>query len=136
MKALNYFKKYRWILVLILMVIPQVQVFATHVGGQQHQGGQQDVDLSSYGKLENPINANSIDELVAKIIKILNLIAVPIVALFLIYSGFLFVKAQGNPADLKKAKDTLLWTVVGAAILLGSYVLAEAISGTIGELQK
>ena len=53
------------------------------------------------------------------------------VALAIIYSGFLFVAARGNSEKLTKAKDTLLYTIIGAAILLGAWAIATMISSTV-----
>jgi len=53
------------------------------------------------------------------------------VALAVIYSGFLFVFARGNSEKLGKAKDALLYTLIGAAILLGSWAIAEMIQATV-----
>ncbi|MFA5933927.1 MAG: hypothetical protein WC795_01735 [Candidatus Paceibacterota bacterium] len=86
--------------------------------------------------IENPIAAPSLSEFVKSVLDVVLTIGIPVVALFIIYSGFLFVKARGNEKELTTAKDTLMWTLVGAAILLGSWVLASAIGGTITELQK
>jgi hypothetical protein len=51
--------------------------------------------------------------------------------LAIIYSGFLFVFARGNSEKLGKAKDALLYTLIGAAILLGSWAIAEMIQATV-----
>lgn len=64
------------------------------------------------------------------------MIGVPIVVLAIIYCGFLFVKAMGNPEEISKAKNALLYTVIGAALLLGCFVLANAIAGTVAEISK
>lgn len=85
-------------------------------------------------KLTNPISANSFQDLIQKILKIVVDIGVPVATLFIIYSGFLFIKAQGNPEKLKEAKETFFWTIVGTAVLLGAWVLAQAIAGTIKSL--
>ena len=58
-------------------------------------------------------------------------IGIPVVSLAIIYSGFLFVFARGNSEKLNKAKDTLLYTLIGAAILLGSWAIAQLIQNTI-----
>jgi len=87
------------------------------------------------GKLQNPLNYGSIPDLIRAILDIVVQIGVPIVALFIVYAGFLFVKARGNPEELKVAKTALGWTLVGAAVLLGASVLAEVIGGTITELR-
>jgi len=58
-------------------------------------------------------------------------IGIPIVALAIVYCGFLFVFARGNSEKLTKARDALLYTVIGAAILLGAWAIAKMISATV-----
>ena len=58
-------------------------------------------------------------------------VGIPLVALAIIYCGFLFVQAQGNSEKIEQAKDALLYTIIGAAILLGSWAIAGIISNTI-----
>ena len=84
--------------------------------------------------LENPLKVSTLAAFVQKVLEIVTTIGVPIVAIFIIYSGFLFVKARGNPEELETAKKTFLWTVVGAAILLASWILAKAICVTVVQL--
>ncbi|MBI2109339.1 MAG: hypothetical protein HYT93_04190 [Parcubacteria group bacterium] len=88
------------------------------------------------GQLENPIKFKTLGQLVTAIIDIIIQIAVPIAALFLIYSGYLFVSARGSDDDLKKAKSIFLWTLVGIAVLLGAKVLASIIQGTIDQIKR
>ncbi|MEK7088603.1 MAG: hypothetical protein AAB913_00550 [Patescibacteria group bacterium] len=61
-------------------------------------------------------------------------IGMPVITLAVIYSGFLFVSAQGKPESIKKAKDALLYTLIGAAILLGSWAIAQLIADTVKAL--
>ena len=93
-------------------------------------GGPGDLDLSV--NLGNPLTGiNSIPEFIKALLDIAVSIGTWIAVLFIIYSGFLFIKARGNPTELETAKKTFLWTMVGTAILLGAYVIASAIQGTI-----
>jgi hypothetical protein len=85
-------------------------------------------------ELLNPIGVNSFQELIEKVLRVVLDIGVPVATLFIIYSGFLFVKAGGSPEKLKTAKETFFWTIIGTAVLLGAWVLAKAIRGTIGSL--
>jgi hypothetical protein len=71
---------------------------------------------------------------VVEVLKIVIKIGVPVVAIMLIWSGYLFVSAQGDPTQLKKAKDSFVWGVVGAAILLCAVLIATIIKNTIGNL--
>ena len=71
--------------------------------------------------------------------RILNDIVLPlgasVAAIAIIYSGFLYVKAQGNKEELQKAHEAIKWTVVGTAVILGAWVLAKLIDKTIKALQ-
>ena len=40
-----------------------------------------------------------------------------------------------NTLTIKKAHDALLYAVIGAAILLGAWIISEAIQGTINSLR-
>jgi hypothetical protein len=62
-------------------------------------------------------------------------IGLPIVVLAIVYAGFLFVSARGNTEKLSKAKETLLYTLIGAAILLGSWTIAQIIKSTVDALK-
>ena len=86
--------------------------------------------------LDNPFKGgNSLFELLKSI---MNDIVLPIggvlAVLAFIYSGFLYVTAQGNEEQLKTAHKALLYTSIGTAILLGSWVLVNVICETIGQL--
>lgn len=85
-------------------------------------------------KLENPISSNTINEFIVKILEGILKIGLPIIALAVIYCGFLFVAARGNPEKISKAKDALLYTLIGAGVLLGSWAIAELISDTVSAL--
>ncbi|MDD2934921.1 MAG: hypothetical protein PHX25_00405 [Candidatus Pacebacteria bacterium] len=89
--------------------------------------------LSTTG-IDNPLNASSIQGLIDLIIKAMIEIGTPIAILFLIYSGFLYVKAMGKPAEITKATQAFTWTLVGIAVLLGASILAKVIAGTINQL--
>lgn len=86
------------------------------------------------GELCNPLSSG-IDTLPKFVTAVLENIVLPIgaivVVFFIIYSGFLFVTAQGSEDKLKDAKKTFLYTVIGAAVLLGSVAIAAAIQGTL-----
>lgn len=78
----------------------------------------------------NPIEANEISELITLLLRSVSRVGAAVVVMAVIYSGFLFVKAQGDPGELEKAKKTLLWSVIGGVILLGAEALAAVISQT------
>ena len=65
--------------------------------------------------------------MVLAIAGIVTSVALPFIAIFIIYAGFLFVTAQGNEKKLETAKKTLLWAVVGGVVVIGAYAIAHAI---------
>lgn len=83
------------------------------------------------GKICPPINETTLNGFIKTFLEGILKIGIPIVALAVIYSGFLFVAARGNSEKLTKAKDALLYTLIGAAILLGSWAIAQLVSDTI-----
>jgi ABC-type cobalt transport system substrate-binding protein len=97
----------------------------------QQSGGSFGEPLDKSGKIVNPIKAETINDLIKTLLEGLIRIGMPIIALAIIYSGFLFVFARGNSEKLTKAKDALLYTLIGAAILLGSWGIAQLISDTV-----
>lgn len=57
-----------------------------------------------------------------------------IVILMLVFVGYKFVVAQGKEAEIRDARQMLLWTIVGALILLGAQVIASGIQATVSAL--
>lgn len=88
-------------------------------------------------KIENPFKQDSIRGLIETIVKeILVPVGAVIAVIMVMYAGFLYVTARGNPAQIQQAHQALLWAVIGAAILLGAWVISEAISGTIKQFES
>lgn len=83
---------------------------------------------------QNPSKFGSVPEVLLAFFKILVQLGAVAVTLSIIYAGFLFVMARGNPEQLKTAKTTLFWTIIGAMILLGAQVIANVIENTVKKL--
>lgn len=88
------------------------------------------------GKLCNPVQFPGIMEFVQGILKVIVLIGIPVISFFIVYSGFLFVKARGGESDLKAAKENLLYVLIGAVLILGAWVIATLIGQTVGDLLR
>lgn len=82
----------------------------------------------------NPIQANSIQDLLDTILRGMIQVGLPVIALAIVYAGFLFVFARGNSEKLTKAKNALIYTLIGAAVLMGSIAIAEMIKVTVSGL--
>lgn len=88
------------------------------------------------GELQNPLNSNfsSIPQFIAGALKVLVVVALPIITLFIVISGFMFVMARGNASTLEKAKKNFVYVIIGALLILGAWVIATLISGTVSQL--
>jgi hypothetical protein len=84
--------------------------------------------------LQNPLQFPDITSFVSGALKAMVMIALPIIALFVVYSGFLFVSARGNEEGITKAKNNFLYVVIGAILILGAWVIATLIGGTVTQL--
>lgn len=93
--------------------------------------------LTAHAMYENPtagpggINVASIPCFLVALVNLTVLVGTPIIVVFIIYSGFLFVSAGDNESAVGKAKTTFMWTVIGALVLLGAKAIALAIQGTV-----
>ncbi len=85
--------------------------------------------------LVNPLKVKSIQELVTTILGVVVQISAPIVALYIMYAGFLYVAARGNDAKLQKAHQALTYSLIGAALVLGAFVVVTVLQGTINSLK-
>ncbi|MBC7766580.1 hypothetical protein H7Y21_01115 [Arenimonas sp.] len=70
------------------------------------------------------------------VLDVVQTIMIMLTTLYLIFAGFMFVTAKGDPGKLKKARDALLWGLVGAALILCAEVLAYGIGDTVKEVFK
>ncbi|MAJ97384.1 MAG: hypothetical protein CMI56_02095 [Parcubacteria group bacterium] len=84
----------------------------------------------------NPLRSelSSISKFTEAFVQVVVYLLFPLAVVSIVYSGFLFVAAQGNSDGLKKAKTNFLWTVIGVALLLGALALATLIKNTIDPL--
>ncbi len=136
-------------LVKLYNLLTPLVAFANHPEpGQTGAGPDHVTNPTSGGNVENiPIEftnplggggtlggINSIGDLIAAILQLVLTIGIPLIVLAIIYTGFLFVKAMGDKAKIEEARQAFTWTIVGAIILLASFVIAEAIDGTIQQI--
>lgn len=139
-KSLNYYSFVFFLLVLIPLSVFGDSHSGAGAGNNQKSGAGagNSQNLNIDVKIENPLGSkiNSLPDFIEAILNIVVTIGVPIVALAIIYTGFLFVTAQGNSEKLKTAKNALLYTLIGAALVLGAWILANAIAGTVDQIRN
>jgi hypothetical protein len=104
-------------------------------GGMSGSGGAGSQNGGGSGiQLQNPLKSTSLMGLLNTILDVIMVFAVPLIVFFIIYAGFMYVTAQGNPGKIETANRALLYAVIGGVIILGAKVLLAVISGTVDSL--
>lgn len=90
-------------------------------------------------KLDNPLGKggkgiDTIQQLLAELLRIAVQVGLIVVTFFIIYAGFLYVTAAGDETKIKAAHQTFKNTLIGAIILMGAQVLASILDSTIKQL--
>jgi Type IV secretion system pilin len=85
--------------------------------------------------LINPLKSGtSLESFLGNILDFVIRIGTIIVILMLVFVGFKFVTAQGSETKLVEARKMLLWTIIGALVLLGSVAIKDSILATVQAL--
>ncbi len=86
-------------------------------------------------KLASPTpGVGTLFDFVTAILNIVIKISIPVVSLAFIWTGYLFVSANGVEAKITEAKYWLYKTVIATAIIFGAVVIATIVKNTIGLL--
>ncbi len=115
---INYKKISAYIVSLVVLLVPVVYLYAAQGGGTNTT-------------IDNPLKEDDINKILLNIMNIVSVVGGIIVVLFIIYSGFKFVTARGNPEELKNAKNIFYFTIIGGAILLGANIIANVVVNTV-----
>lgn len=83
-------------------------------------------------EFSNPLETESVEEILGRIAKFLRLVAFALVPIMAIIVGFMFLTAGGEPEKIKKARDFLLWMAIGVVVILISSGLVSLIKEILG----
>ena len=76
-------------------------------------------------------SADNIEKVIARIVTtLLGLVGVASLVAF-VYAGFIFIFSAGNAERVKKAKETMLYAVIGVAVAMASYAILSWIFKTL-----
>jgi len=82
--------------------------------------------------LQSKIAPTSIEGLLLAILNIFVIIATPIIVLFIIYAGFLYVTARGNADQVGKATRALTYAIIGGVIVIGAVAISQVVANVVG----
>ena len=83
-------------------------------------------------EITNPLKHQTFEDLIKAIIIFLRNLALVATALVIVLAGFYFVTSAGDPAKVTKAKQMILYALIGLAIVLA----AEGIVALMGKVIK
>jgi len=133
-------KKLLWVALGTLLFISPVVVFAQVTNGNTFPvtNGNTNVVANTNGgapTVTNPLGSiNSFCGLIKSVLGAVIQIGIPVAVLFIVFAGFKFVLARGNPSKLEEAKKNLLYTLIGIGIFLGAWLIAVVIANTVNSL--
>ncbi len=90
--------------------------------------------LVSAETLMNPLGSTTLTQFLTRLLELVAQIGLPVIVVYIIYIGFKFIQASGNPEELTKVRGMFMWALIGALIVLGAQVLALAIQATVESL--
>jgi len=104
--------------------------------GDEEQGSLTGSGGSS-AELTNPLDStiSTIPDFFRVLVEIILVFAIPFIVFFIIYAGFLYVTAQGNPEKIQKAHAALLYALIGGMLILGANVLLTIITNTVTQIK-
>lgn len=79
-------------------------------------------------------NGSCLSAFLLKILQFVIFIGSIVIVLMLVFIGYKFVAAQGSEGKIEEARRMLLWTVIGALVLLGAQAIAMGIQATVTAL--
>ena len=86
--------------------------------------------------IHNPLGADlDLLDFLRRLFATMVKISLPFLVIFMIYSGFLFVQAQGNVDELEKAKKNFLYVIIGACLVFGAWLIATVLKGTVDQIE-
>lgn len=94
-------------------------------------------ESGSDGSYVNFFPRETIGSLTFKIIKVgINYIVAPVLVFATIWSGFLFVKAEGNPEKLQNAKKFAIRVATGIVVAAAASLIVGVVLNTLNDVSK
>jgi len=104
----------------------------TTPGGSSQSGGARGSSASQPGVIQNPLAYDTVEGLINHIIDFLIKIGSPIAAIMFVIAGIMFVTSAGDAGRLKTAKNIMLYTAIGFAVILVASGLIKVLQSLLG----
>lgn len=83
--------------------------------------------------ISNPVLAadgsvGQVESFIRNIIKVVAGLSGLIATFFFVWGGLTYITSSGNPEKLDKAKQTLIWSGIGLAIVIAAFVISSIVT--------
>lgn len=85
-------------------------------------------------KLNNPLKVNTIQDAIKLFVNAIVRLAIPVIVIFFLWSGLMFIFARGNPEKIRVAKNMFFYTIIGTLLILGAWTITNALVGTVNSI--
>ena len=121
------FMTLRRIVIFIASLLPSITLVLLGVHGVH-------ADCTSGSCVTNPLRINSVNDFLKLVFVAVMRIGMIVISCAIVLVGFQFVIAQGKPDALKKARENALYTIIGACLILGAWLITTILSDTANSL--
>lgn len=84
--------------------------------------------------IQNPTGVSSVNEFIQRVLEAMVRLGTVVVALFILMAGFMYVSARGNSHKLDEAHENFKYVIYGAVLILGAWVIATIVGGTVTQI--
>lgn len=84
--------------------------------------------LLSFPVLAASEDVSKVQSFIQSVIQVLVTLAGLVAAGFFVWGGIGYITSSGNPENLDRSKKTILYSAIGLAIVLGSFVLSNIVT--------
>lgn len=74
-------------------------------------------------ELPNPLGIKTVPELTNRVINGILGVVGAVALLYMVWGGITWMTSRGNAESIKKGKDTIVWGILGLAMIFSSYVI-------------
>lgn len=87
------------------------------------------IDPRAEAKILNKIGFSGLTGIIGQVVKLLLAFIGSISLALYVYAGVLWMTASGESAKIEKSKEIIVWTTLGVAMMLGSYLVVTYLFG-------
>ncbi|SRR6056297_791339 len=84
---------------------------------------------------EPPTEYDTLEELIMGLMKFISYIAMVVAIFAIIYGGFLYMTAGGEPQKLQKGTQTIIYAIVGLIVAFSAYAIIKFFLSTVFDVE-